>query len=1187
MNRRQAVSPIQPGLIVLHSNRMEMLRDSLIGWLTDHPLDPLETDILAVQSNGIAQWLRSTMARTDQHDGPGIAAALDTPMPARLLWSLYRRVLGQDAVPPASPLDEQPLTWRLMRLLGHLPENSYYQPLRQFLQNDPDLRKRYQLAQRLADLYDQYQVYRADWLADWAVGEDQLRGHRGNRPLDADQCWQAALWRDILADVGPEAASVGRAGVHERFVQTLRSWPAENGRPDLPRRIVVFGVSSLPRQSLEALIEAARWVQVFVCVHNPCEYHWSDIVEGRDLLRNAKRKTNVKPGMPSELDDDALHAHAHPLLASWGRQGRDYIALLEELEEESTANHAAAIEAAGPDGGTLPVELKPAPVFVPIENATMLGALQDDIRGLRSLPEVREEERVAATSDRSIQFHVAHSALREVEILHDQLLAAFEEDLTLQPDEVIVMVPDIEQYAPYIDAIFGLYGPEDKRRIPYFIVDRGAGRVNTVADAVQKLLALPTARMGASEVLDLLDIAAVRRRFALSDEDVSVLREWIQSANIRWGLDSEHRESLGLPIEASLADLHTWSFGLRRMLLGYAVGQADEWNGISPHEDVAGLDAALVGTLARILEAMLFHTRELQQPATPAQWAHRLTALLDDFLQAPDTTSAYTIEQLRQAVESWLKECEESGFDEPLTLQVVGERWLSCLQDAGMAQRFTSESVTFATLMPMRAIPFRLVCLLGMNDGDYPRPRTPAHFDLMEKDYRPGDRSRRDDDRYLFLEALLSARDRFYVSWVGRSVIDNAESPPSVLVGQLRDHLAAVWQADGDHPGVLEQITIEHPLQGFNSDYFRSDGTGSGLFTYSKEWRATDSAPATELPAATDKLTEMRWDESLAFSDLKRFLEQPVQAFFENRLQLRDIEVGVVNDIETFVGEPLGNWALNDALIKTARKYLDAGEDPLQACLEEVDRQRRSGRLAFGAAGDIQAEASLNSVSSTFERYSEYLTEWPMPAEESLELRHLCRGTPGVSGWIHGLRSRGDEDRLWLNIQATRLTEGKSKHWRDDKLLGHWVQHLAANSLGLPLTTVVISPGGDAEFHPIEAERAAAWLDVLLRAWTEGMRRPLPVKASFARPILSAIPSDFHAEDHPSPWMALLELEDVQAAVEAAYSATVFRGGWDVEGYEGRAYPDLETMLGEGELLRWVVTLYRPLFIALRSKEPA
>src|SRR5690606_9535507 len=123
------------------------------------------------------------------------------------------------------------------------------------------------------------------------------------------------------------------------------------------------------------------------------------------------------------------------------------------------------------------------------------------------------------------------------------------------------------------------------------------------------------------------------------------------------------------------------------------------------------------------------------------------------------------------------------------------------------------------------------------NDGDYPRPRAPAHFDLTENDYRPGDRSRRDDDRYLFLEALLSARERFYLSWVGRSVVDNAESPPSVLVAQLRDHLADVLHSESGYDNVLEQLTTEHPLQGFSREYFRSASPESRLFTYSREWR--------------------------------------------------------------------------------------------------------------------------------------------------------------------------------------------------------------------------------------------------------------------------------------------------------------------------------------------------------------
>ncbi|MCB1905957.1 MAG: exodeoxyribonuclease V subunit gamma, partial [Rhodocyclaceae bacterium] len=273
-----ATQELARGLMLVHGNHAEALRELMIAWIRRHPLAPLETETILVQSNGIAQWLKLWLARApDAADGPGcgIAAGLDFSLPSRFLWQVYRAVLGPAAVPEVSPFDKPRLTWRLMRMLPALVADPVHAPLARFLADDEDRRKRFQLAERLADLYDQYQVYRADWLAAWAAGRDVLiRAAGAEVALAPESRWQAALWRALLADVGDAAA--GRSAVHEAFMAAAAD---PRTRPvGLPRRVVVFGISSMPRQSLEVLAALARWSQLLVCIHNPCRHHWADIV---------------------------------------------------------------------------------------------------------------------------------------------------------------------------------------------------------------------------------------------------------------------------------------------------------------------------------------------------------------------------------------------------------------------------------------------------------------------------------------------------------------------------------------------------------------------------------------------------------------------------------------------------------------------------------------------------------------------------------------------------------------------------------------------------------------------------------------------------------------------------------------------------------------------------------------------
>lgn len=1149
---------LTPGFMVVHGNRLDELRSLVVSWMRRYPLSPLENEIALVQSNGIAQWLKLALAEDDTGDdtgGCGIAAAIDVQLPGSFMWQLYRMVLGKHEIPATSLLDKNPLTWRLMRLLPELIERPHFEPLQRFLTDDTDLRKRYQLAERLADLYDQYQVYRADWLEDWAAGRHQIRSVRGEaRPLDASNCWQAELWRALLGDVGEQGMAQSRAGVHQRFLQRIRE--LDSAPEGLPTRVIVFGISSLPAQTLEALSALSRFCQVLLCVHNPCRHHWADIVADKDLLRHEYRRQARKPGMPLTLNEEILHQHAHPLLAAWGKQGRDYINLLDSHDDPNS--YRAAFQE-----GRIDLFSESAP-------NTLLTQLQDDILELRPLAETRESwPDVDPSKDASLRFHVAHSAQREVEILHDQLLKRFNDDSSLRPRDVIVMVPSIDTYAPHIRAVFGQLDREDARHIPFTLADQGQRGRDPLLIAIEHLLKLPDSRLPVSEVLDLLDVPALRARFDIHERDLPTLHRWIEGAGIRWGLNAEHRVSLGLP-EAS--EQNSWLFGLRRMLLGYAVGAGESCEGIVPYDEIGGLDAALIGPLVALADALEVACEVLSQPASPAMWGERLQGLLQVFFEAGNEHDEYLVSQLETLRDDWLETCEQVGLDEALPLTVVREAWLAGLDEGRLSQRFLAGSVNFCTLMPMRAIPFRVVCLLGMNDGDYPRAQPPLDFDLMGGDYRPGDRSRREDDRYLLLEAVLSAREQLYVSWVGRSIRDNSERPASVLIGQLRDHVAAGWRLAGatqpldeykHDPGqqLLHALTLEHPLQPFSPRYFQQD---SGWFSYANEWRRLHETAAE--PATEQELPPPETGGKIAVDRLRQFLRNPVQDFFNHRLKVffEEVQAPPADD-EPFVLDALQHYQLSESLLEAA---LRAPDDIDGALRREAERLQHSGALPVAGFGERVQMELMAPLPDIVMRHQVLLQQWPDMLDSALPISFPYADIVTLDDWLGGLRRNGNGELLKVIAIPNDIGPPKKRKWH--RLLGPWAWHIAACACGLPLNTALVAADDTLLLPPLSHTHAVELLSDLLEAWHEGMRHPLPV----------AVRTAFN-------W--LQDGDESKAA--AAYQGDDFGRLGEVNSSPAlaRQYPDYAALTASGRFIHWCEILYRPLFEApwqsLLSKE--
>ena len=1189
-NALLSASPLPPGFMVVHGNRLEDLRALAVEWMRRQPLGPLENEIILVQSNGIGQWLKLALAEDPDNGGAGIAAALEVMLPARFLWQAYRSLLTHvshdaDAVPETSPFDKSRLVWRLLRLLPTLTGQPVFAPLAQFLDIDRDQRKHYQLAERLADLFDQYQVYRADWLDAWANGQDVLITAKGEqRPLEEHQRWQPALWRILRDDVARSQGDAGlnssRAQVHQRFLQATEQLEGQPRPPGLPRRLIIFGISSLPQQTLEALAALSRCCQIVLCVHNPCQFYWADIIEHKDLLRAQRYRQRRKTGMPEALDvlgtgdaDDALHLHAQPLLAAWGKQGRDYLRLLDEHDD--AGNYQTLFEQQA-------LRIDMFEPFSGDERHCLLSQLQDDIRELRPVAETQGHWPALPDSDDSIVFHVAHGPQREVEILHDQLLAAFSADPTLRPRDIIVMVPDIDRYAPHIEAVFGQLPTDDPRHIPHTLSDQASRHRLPLMIALEKLLRLPELRLAVSDVLDLLEVPALRQRFGLEERDLPVLERWMEGAGIRWGLNAQQRQRLDLPGGLSQ---NTWAFGLRRLLLGYTVGAGEAWQGIEPFDDIGGLEAGLAGPLATLLEKLEATWEIFCQPADADTWVARLRALLETFFLTDDAQESIMLTKLENGLQQMLESSREAELDDPLPLSMVREHWLAQIDEHSLSQRFLAGAVNFATLMPMRAIPFKRVCLLGMNDGDYPRSQPPLDFDLMGSDYRPGDRSRREDDRYLFLEALLSARDQLYISWVGRSQIDNTPMPPSVLVGQLRDHLAAGWQTHSGVP-LLESLTTEHPLQPFSRRYFTeqaSDTPGQArLFTYAHEWHALHAprSESTQGSAAPGLNADREQQNTLTLAQLGGFLREPAKAFFNNRLGVYFEQEELAQlDVEPFTLDGLQNWQLQDQLIAAQRHAVDNGQPRIEALHAALERFTGQGVLAVGAFGERMREALAEPMEALFGAYEEALQEWPHAvaapqAVHVVEERTLERvqGRVTLEDWLGELRQdeAGNHCRLLL-LSSSLVSQGQGRgQYRWQHLLRPWVAHLAGN-IERPMTTQLLSKAGHVRLEPLDAESAHYQLQTMLNAWCDGMQTPLPLAPQAAFAWLAKLGT---AESEPD--------SDAYAAAETAYEGGRFQTGEVAQSaYLSHQWPSFERLFNQRVLGHSFASLAEALYAPL------
>ncbi len=1010
-----------PGFNVFTSNRLENLVEQLALEMRTPLFSPLEKDLIIVQSQGMARWVSMELARINR-----ICANCFFPFPNAFLNHLCKNLLPGVSESPVFAANA--LTFRIMTILPGCLHQPAYSTLKSYLADDQEGVKLFQLSNKIADLFDQYLVFRPGMILGW---------ERGERPSDFSQFWQADLWMEINTPV----EAMHRARMREMLLEILST--ANLDEPPLPKRVSAFGISHLPLFHLQVLEAVSKHAQVDLYLMNPCREYWEEIVTNRDIRRIRQQY------MARDIEPQDLHLDkGNRILASMGLLGKDFISMISELDCEQ-------------------IEMFESP-----HRQTMLSTIQADILDLveTAVPfepqieksddsgEGRHKAPCRFTDDGSIVMHACHSPMREIEVLYDSILAMLEEDPALTPRDVLVMIPDIETYAPFIYAVFDTVS-EDRMRIPFSVADRSIFKESRVIDGFMAVLELTESRMEAGRVLCLLEYPVIREKFGLTERDLIHLEGWVKDVNIRWGRDAASRSRLGLPA----MNENTWGAGVQRLLLGLAMtgNERNLFSGILPYDNMEGEDTLLLGRFLDFLACLFQTCTSLEQPKTVSQWAGAFFSALSEMFSCADPFER-DIQTLRKTIDQMVENARVSGFEDRLGLEVVKASLRNSLESDIFGSGFISGGVTFCAMLPMRSIPFQAICLVGQSTDEFPRDIRKLSFDLMAGHPAKGDRSRRDDDKYLFLEALISARKIFYVSYIGQSIQDNTRIVPSVLVSELIDYIHDRFGVDPD------DLVKHHPLQAFSPVYFQGQ---SPFFSYSQEnfvaaSQANTSERQHKFGAGGLGPPSDEWRQ-LDVETLYFFFRNPARFLLQQRLGIVFEELALLpDDRENFRLEGLNRYLVEQELFRCQAQGIDPDD------LKPVITAR--GILPHAGIGSYE----FKRMSLDIKRYGDFLATYVREGTPASQPFELVIGDYTLTGNIPGIY--GD------NCFYFRYTR-----WNPGDMIRLWIYHLVRGCLANvpPGNSWYIARDAAFEFMPVSS--GPVILKSLLSIFWEGLSQPI------------------------------------------------------------------------------------------------
>jgi exodeoxyribonuclease V gamma subunit len=746
---------------------MENLMDALASVMEEVPDNPMSPEWIGIQSRGMKQWINLELAQKF-----GVSANLNFLFPRQMVDHIlegFTPLKDQH-----DPLNEDFLFWSIMKLIHENRSQDFLSYVETYIKGDETGKKLYQLSQKISKVFDDYQVYRPHMLMDW----QNLSSFETLKDPAAQ--WQAALWtRAISKDPENHLSFKARFFLEKACSKNIDT-------ANLPSRMSLFGIPALPEIFVQIFEKMAQIMDINLFLLTPSNQFFFDIKSARQLGRLAvKQETGLDP-------EQLYYEITNPLLSSLGTAGKNFHSCLEAFNYHEVF-----------------LDLFQDPLD---ESNTMLAFLQSDILNLVSRKPGQDDSPVSvAASDTSVSIHACHSPMREAQVLKDLLLSEFEKQPDLSPHDIIVMMPDIEAYAPFIQSVFTL-----ETALPFSISDRRKRSESESLDAFLKILALKNSRLEQSLVLDLLLSGSIARKFNISMEEIPKIEKMVEDANIFWGRHGDHRQSFGLPP----FEENTWQFGLQRLFMGMAMPENHEGlvQNIFPCHSFEGIDLEVLGKFAAFIHALFIGLDTLADQKTIEKWCEALTKIAFSLMDR-NVNNEEDLAFLSQTIDTIKTDAKGAGFSHLVSFDMINSLIEHKLDQSISQGNFLAGNITFCNIMPMRSIPFKVVVLMGMDENSFPRQAFTPGFNLIKKYPKPHDKIQRDDDRYLFLETLLSARSKFVITYTGMSIQDNSKIPCAGVVSELADTMeqSFVFQ---DGPGYL----FFHPLHPFNEEYFNQKG---------------------------------------------------------------------------------------------------------------------------------------------------------------------------------------------------------------------------------------------------------------------------------------------------------------------------------------------------------------------------